>query len=425
MGGAGVQRSSKFVKYLPEFDFKPIVITSAVAGSNKWTPTDLSLKTDLAEETEVHRLPENPDNQVTSNTKENPKRTEALFQLANKLFGENKISLVYVSLSPFGDLEAAKKIAIRHSVPLVADLRDPWALDEFQSYRSSIHRSLEKKRMGQALIGVDFIIMNTPTSARLLKINYPHLNADRIGWITNGYDQEDFKEGNEVNLLDQSFFNIVHTGTFHTDYALRQKKQKYINILLGRTYPGIDYSGRTPIYLFQAIEKIRREKPEIGKRIKLTLAGVSSDTEEALSSQYGINEITKITGYINHSQSIGFLKSADLLFLPLHQISNKGSSSIVPGKTYEYLASGKTILAAVPEGDAKQFVIDSGTGLICKPTDVENIKSKILNAYEAWENNRSIVSPKFSFIKQFERRNLTERLANVFRKTLEIHYSSI
>ena len=49
-------------------------------------------------------------------------------------------------------------------------------------------------------------------------------------------------------------------------------------------------------------------------------------------------------------------------------------SGNVPGKTYEYLASGRPILAAVPEGDARDLLEAAGASYVCAPDDVAAIK---------------------------------------------------
>ena len=46
IGGAGVQRNSKFVRYLPEFDYDPVVVTGPGEQNDRWTPTDRSLVRD-------------------------------------------------------------------------------------------------------------------------------------------------------------------------------------------------------------------------------------------------------------------------------------------------------------------------------------------------------------------------------------------
>lgn len=42
-GGAGVQRSLKFVKYLPAYGIRPTVLTSSAAPDQKWSPADPTL----------------------------------------------------------------------------------------------------------------------------------------------------------------------------------------------------------------------------------------------------------------------------------------------------------------------------------------------------------------------------------------------
>ena len=44
IGGGGVQRVVKFVKYLPQFGYKPIVVTGPIGGSSDlWAPEDGTL----------------------------------------------------------------------------------------------------------------------------------------------------------------------------------------------------------------------------------------------------------------------------------------------------------------------------------------------------------------------------------------------
>jgi len=52
MGGAGVQRTTKFVKYLPKFGYEPIVITKEHVSDL----TDSTLLEDLPKELKIYRL---------------------------------------------------------------------------------------------------------------------------------------------------------------------------------------------------------------------------------------------------------------------------------------------------------------------------------------------------------------------------------
>jgi glycosyltransferase involved in cell wall biosynthesis len=69
------------------------------------------------------------------------------------------------------------------------------------------------------------------------------------------------------------------------------------------------------------------------------------------------------------------LVECDLLFLPMHDLPKGERARIVPGKTYEYLRAGAPILAAIPEGDAREFVHAAKAGLCVAPSDVEGIAS--------------------------------------------------
>jgi glycosyltransferase involved in cell wall biosynthesis len=112
------------------------------------------------------------------------------------------------------------------------------------------------------------------------------------------------------------------------------------------------------------------------------------------------------------------VRTADLLFLPMHNISSGKRSRIVPAKTYEYMATGRPILAAVPNGDARDFVGQCGTGLMSRPDDSAAMAKILDDVYIAWKANRSIVHSNPGFVSQFDRQALTKRLATEFDSVL-------
>ena len=54
-GGAGVQRSLKFVKYLPSYGISPTVLTSSSPPDQKWSPADTTLAHEIPPEIPVLR----------------------------------------------------------------------------------------------------------------------------------------------------------------------------------------------------------------------------------------------------------------------------------------------------------------------------------------------------------------------------------
>jgi len=107
-----------------------------------------------------------------------------------------------------------------------------------------------------------------------------------------------------------------------------------------------------------------------------------------------------------------------MLFLPMHNLPVTQRATTAPGKAYEYMASGRPILAAVPEGDAKDILSQCGTALICRPDDPAGMINILNNTYGAWKRGETIPTSNTAFVNHFERRALTHALADAFRSRL-------
>ena len=143
------------------------------------------------------------------------------------------------------------------------------------------------------------------------------------------------------------------------------------------------------------------------------LAGVLSDADlaEARSS------VVRTPGYLSHAETVDLLRSADLLFLPMQNLPEGVRATIVPGKTYEYLAARRPILAAVPDGDARDLLAQVPAAMLCRPADVGGMAAAITA-----EMGRSEPLPEASseLLAAFERPRLTARLADVFDDVLGV-----
>jgi glycosyltransferase involved in cell wall biosynthesis len=122
--------------------------------------------------------------------------------------------------------------------------------------------------------------------------------------------------------------------------------------------------------------------------------------------------VTVLHGYLPHADSIALMRSADLLFLPMQNLPNGRRSSTIPGKTFEYLASGRPILGAVPNGDARDIIQEAGH-TVCGPDDVDAIADSIARAVERKALDPAPFCPDWSVVRQFERRQLAKNFAEV------------
>jgi glycosyltransferase involved in cell wall biosynthesis len=411
IGGAGVQRPVKLVKHLPSFGILPLVLTGLGRSNSRWTPEDLSLASDIPAEVPVFRTGSGEDA-----TARRGNRLAALIELGDRVIREHQPPLIFVTMSPFNDALVASQLAQRNQLPWIADLRDPWALDEFQVYRTRWHRMLVRRRMRRYLSSASAVIMNTPEAAARFRKTFPELAHKSRVSITNGYDSADFHDESPRVCLDH--FTIVHSGYMHTGAGLHQRRRAVEYRLLGRLESGVELLTRSHYYLLKAIERWKVEDPSIEHRVRLIFVGSPTKADQEIARASSARSLLEFTGFLPHLDCLRYVRGADLLFLPMHRMPPGRRATIVPGKAYEYMATGLPILAAVPHGDARDFLSQAGTGLLCEPDDVDSMVRILKVQFSAWSAGNSTTTWNKKYVEQFERRRLTEKLALELEKVL-------
>jgi glycosyltransferase involved in cell wall biosynthesis len=414
IGGAGVQRSVGFVRHLRELGYEPVVITGPGFEASRWTPVDRSLEGVVPPGTEVRRIPTQPPPSATGWRS----RADRWLGLQEPFFRwweegleaaaqHGPADLVYASMSPFESGAAAARIAARRGIPWVADLRDPWALDEMQVYASRLHRRLDRRRMSNLLRTAAAVVANTEEAAGLIA-GLPGLGRTPVVAVPNGFDAADFA-GPAPERADDAF-RIVHAGYLHTELA-GGRAGRLARRALGGTDPAVDIGTRSHVYLLHAVARLLQADPSLAGRIEVHLAGVLSERDlQAIADR----SVVRTPGYLAHDETVRLLRSADLLFLPMHDLPAGRRATIVPGKTYEYLASRRPILAAVPDGDARDLLARAPTATLCRPADVDAMAAAIRDGLARRDRGEPVPVLPPRLLEHYERRALAQRLAGVY-----------
>lgn len=407
IGGAGVQRAVKFARYLPDFGFEPIVVTGPGQTGSRWTPLDASLADEIGSVRVVRIAGPEPGQSrgAAARLERWGRRTSpwaawwsSAAEAAIREHGRG-VDAVVATMSPFAGAEAATRAGKALGVPVVLDLRDPWALDEMTVYPTRAHRALEERSMQRALAGADAVVMNTVEAAETLVRRFPRFRRYRIRVIPNGYDAADFA-GDGLQRGDGAF-RIVHAGYLHTELGAAGPVRRALRRTLGGDVAGVDVLTRSHVHLLQALERSGVTGVEVH------LAGVV-DAADQIETTVPIVE----HGYLEHGESIALMRSADLLFLPMQNLPPGRRATIVPGKTYEYLASGRPILAAVPDGDARDLLAGSPEVYVTRPDDVPAMSEMLVQLTE--RHTRSGRTPDTArSIARYERASLTAGLASL------------
>ena len=224
-GGIGVIRTLKFVKYLPTFGWKPVVVTLP-AGTKQIR--DDSLSQEIPQDVAVHRPPffdfrkhfpkplakiwrayekraYFPDKYARWNT--------AAFQYIRKnIIGRQRIDMVYTSVGPHSTLSLAHKIRTTFGIPAFIDFRDPFSfsqyalLDAKSNYRIKAE-AIEKK----VFQDVDQINNVSRIWQQAYIDRYPEITS-KASLIHNGYDEDDFTQLGSRKAND--VFTIGYNGTY-------------------------------------------------------------------------------------------------------------------------------------------------------------------------------------------------------------------
>lgn len=401
MGGSGVQRSVKFVKHLRAFGYEPVVFTREVGNMPL---KDETLLKDVPAGVKIHR----------TKSYELPE-LKGIFRLLGKALGKfiipdtarfwmefskkkvleiidnEAINLIYTTSAPYSDhllgLYIKQK---RPDIKWVADFRDEWTNNPYtlDNPYSSLRTNKEKRMEHTVVTTADMLVTNTPVMGEnFIKNN--NIAGDNLFIIPNGYDIEDF--------------DLVETP--------KPKKGDKLTMV----YTGALYGRRKPDTFFKAISELIIEGKINSNMLLVKLIGnYHIDKLQAQIDSFGLSDCFKIVGYVPHQECIAHQLSADVLVLI--EGSGRGSNAFYTGKIFEYMNTNRPVLAILPEGCAKDLVIKSGIGSVADTDSVDEIKHNIKDYYDKWVNNELDFKPNREVIESFERKKLTEELANIFDK---------
>jgi glycosyltransferase involved in cell wall biosynthesis len=331
---------------------------------------------------------------------------ENVVDLAGSLGGEHDV--VHASVAPYSTAESAIAVARRLRRPLLLDLEDPWALDEMMVYPSRLHRLLERRRMGRVLRTADAVVMNTPEARRRVLDTFG-LDGGRVVSIQNAFDRGDFDGVARARTDDR--FRIVHTGSLHTDLGRRHRARGRLRGFVGGTAPGVDFLTRSHVFLLEAVERLRVREPELGSDIEVHLAGVFTAEDRAAAAPYAF---VRLHEFLPHHENVALLRTADLLFLPMHDLPAGVRAGLVPHKTYEYLAAERPILGALPEGDARDLLAESGVARLCAPADVAGMAEAIRAEIERWRAGVPLPAPRAELLARVEAARLAAGFSDLY-----------
>lgn len=427
LSGSGVFRSIKFAKYLPLFGWEPTVI-STDCPPNGWKFSDESQLKEIPEGMTVARIPDEistgrvtalDGNRVQalldflrSTLRYSPEADKIFTQLSNTKEGVIQLltfpcsalswaydvvqhieatmdlddfQVIYTTSGPSSAHLVGFYLKQKYGIPWVADYRDPWTFNPYgPAYDpSDIGHRLVFELESILLHGAD---RSLTVEESLIDAYQEHfgLSQDRLASITNGYDEADFA-ALQIPHSRTDKFTINYSGLLYT-------QQRSI----------------TPV--LKALQQLRDEKKIELSNVRFRIVGVAEQGNLETAKQYGLAQIIDHTGYLSHAQALQANVDADLLLLLVGDEAK--FKPVYTGKVFEYLRSGRPILALAPKDSAVDRVLrESGHGEAFLSTQIPRIKAMIMREYKKWLNGTAPELLHSPVIERFERKVLTEQLS--------------
>ncbi len=419
-GGPGVQRVLKYVQYLREFGWEPVVLTVRdgnfpardeslleeipegvrVVRTEIFEPYDLYRKlTGKAKGTAIDVNTIRKEGATLSSSERVAEFIRATLFIPDARIGwyshaikaglkaiENeKIDAIYSSSPPYTCALIARGLKRKTGLPWIAGLRDPWTgfitTPERWALPAAIDRKLERAVFKESdLVEVAWLGIMKDALRK-----YPELPGEKFHHLPNGFDSNDFPEVNPTVRTDNRF-TVAYTGSM--------------------------YGRRNPDAFLSAVERLvsRGEVDPAGIRLRFIGRFGEEIMETFKNSPLG--DAIEVVGYMPHRDSIVQLFLADALLLVVDECDE--SDEVVPGKVYEYIGSDRPLIAVAPErGAIADLIAETRGGYVAHQSNVAGIANAFLALYSDHIKGTRSLLPDTEAIARYERRTTTGELAHL------------
>jgi len=414
-GGAGVMRWAKMTKYIAQYGWEPVVYTPSNGETGVY---DESLLSEIPVSTTVVKAPiwepydlykiflgrKKKDKLYSGfiNEKKKPSLAQkiSVFIRGNffipdarmfwikpsakfliKYLKDNPVDAIISTGPPHSMHLIADKVHRATGIPWIADFRDPWTNIDFyrdlnlSGWADKRHHALESKVLTNASKVVTVTWRSRDEFREICK-------RGDIEVIPNGFDDADF-------LLDQrgpldKDFTIVHIGSMNKD--------------------------RNPEVFWKAIQLALQESDDLKARLKIRLVGPVDFSVRSSVENYGLQRFIEFVEFIPHDEAVKLQQQAQINLLVINNSPN--ARTIIPGKLYEYLGSGRPILAIGPmDSDSAKVIEMTKGGVVHEYDDIDGLKNRILDYFTLYK--AGTLTGNADGTQKFTRRHLASEYARL------------
>ena len=309
---------------------------------------------------------------------------------ALKLHRQEKFDLIYSTAPPFTAHLIAKYLKRLTGLPWVADFRDPWARAPWKSeiLADSWRGKMAARLERQFVQHADRIILNTDWNAREFAQFYGEELARKFAVITNGFDPQDFA-------------------------GIPARPERSAKMIL--THTGALYRRRNPLEFFKACENLLLQRKISPQELEIRFIGViAPELYKCFEGGEELRQVITVMPQVSHREALAYQMESDVLL-----ILQPGTSVSVPGKIFEYIGMRKRILALTPAGATADIVRENNLGPVLEPEDISGIEAALLQFVHEFRHGGMQAPSANGAFKKYDGVELARQLHEEFQRCLE------
>jgi glycosyltransferase involved in cell wall biosynthesis len=395
-GSAGVYRPLRFVRHLPSFGWRGVVVTDDPAYCLRYDP---ELLEQVPPSTEIMRV-RNPDPWLAfqrardrqfykSNTGTTAEALERIQQTERGLIrsaarqairwvesiayhpdsamcwigratkatteacARSGAKIVWATGGPWSSFVVARNNWRRTGVPYILDFRDSWTLleDPERNVKDWV-RARQHRLLNQLFRDAHRVVFRYMSEAEAYWRTYPRaLDPERIHVIPNGYEGSIAKfEASPGNRC-----TVLYTGTIHF--------YSYANVLC-------------------ALRLLKDSNSDLARKLRVVFVGDATEDLARTATQLDLSDLVEVFGSVSFSEVGRLQKEAHALLLlgwkqfPGHELGGS--------KIFGYFKAGRPIIGALADDENKRMLRSAGVKTIANIESVSEIAKAFLAILDAW-----------------------------------------
>jgi len=320
---------------------------------------------------------------------------QAAERAADARVREGGIEALWTTSSPESAHLAGLALEKKHRLPWVADFRDPWVgrvtYRPPTPWHDARHRAMERRVVSAA----DRVTLVSEAMVALYRERYREIDPAKFIFLPNGFDSDDWRRADSRSAEQAASgpgaesphrFVLLHAGQLAHRPTVRT--------------------------LLEAANLVMARDPLARGELRLRFVGGNEEIGPREREGYGLGEALEFLPSQPHIESLASMRGAGALLLLGH--GGAADSLLYTGKLYEYVSSGRPILAIVDEGPAAELIRASGAGLVIRPGDVEGAAKALLGWLAASRDGKNTATRvPAALLTAWERRNLAVHASKI------------